>query len=58
MIYTHKNEYHLITCLNLFYNFSQKYTIFIFFFHVTIKHILSIPTVTLLCSMWLINIMP
>ena len=40
MISTHKNEYHLITCLNLFSNFSQKYTIFIFLFHVAIKHTL------------------
>ena len=30
----------LITCLNLFSNFLQKYTIFIFLFYVSIKHTL------------------
>ena len=41
MIYTHKNEYHFITCFNLFFNFSQKYTIFIFLFYMTIKQTLK-----------------
>ena len=37
---SHKLRRHLISCLNLFSNFSQKYTNFIFIFHVVIKHTL------------------
>ena len=37
----HKLRRHLISCLNLFSNFLQKYTIFIFLYHVVIKHTLS-----------------
>ena len=39
---SHKVRRHLTTCLNLFFKFLQKLTVFIFLFHITIKWTLII----------------